>query len=51
MHSALICSKIQVYEVMVEYNNPPFNQAHFKSLMNFFAFSQWGVGLCFEPHV
>jgi len=19
--------------------------------MNFFAFSQWGVGLCFEPHV
>jgi len=21
MHSALICSKIQVYDVMVEYNN------------------------------
>jgi len=27
--------------------NSPFNQARFKSLMNFSAFSQWGVGLCF----
>jgi len=38
MHSALICSKIQVYDVMVEYNNyssirtHPFNLAPFKSL-------------------
>jgi len=43
IHRALICSKIQVYDVVVEYNNeflysiwtPPFNLAPFKSLTNF----------------
>jgi len=59
IHSALICSKTQVYDVMVEYNNyflcsiwtPPFNQAPFNPLINFSAFSQRGVGSRFEPRV
>jgi len=42
IRSALICSKIQVYDVMVEHNDwflcstwtPPFNQAPFKSITN-----------------
>jgi len=58
-YSALICSKIQVYEVMVEYSNqflcsiwtPPFNQAPFIYLINFSTFSQWGVGSRFAPRV
>jgi len=42
IRSAFICSKIQVYVVMVEYNNwflcsihTPFNLTPFKSLTNF----------------
>jgi len=59
IHRALICSTIQVYAVMVEYNNyffnsiwtPPFDQAPFESLINLSAFSQWGVGSRFKPRV
>jgi len=44
---------------MVEYNNyflsfiwtAPYNQAPFKFLINFFAFSQWGIGSRFAPRV
>jgi len=56
IHNARICIKIQVYDVMVEYNNeifhsiltPPFNQAPFKHFLKTFRVLSVGsrVALC-----
>jgi len=61
VHSALVCSKIQDYDVMVEYNNyflysiwtPPLNLAPLKSITNCKDFQVLSMGVVsrFAPRV